>query len=299
MFKRKDFKVFVHLLIYIPFRILTFILTIIPGFLYERISEILGNFAFFTMRKTKKRIIKNLEIAFKEKYTKEERKQICKKIFKEIILNFLETIQLLKKPERVKKIVIIEGKEILENLLKEKKGIVAVCAHLGNFPIIQTSLSNEGFPVNVIVRYSNNKYIARFMSNWRKKNNLPTIPKTDIKKTIEKSVEWLKKGGILCIYLDQYTRNGVLCDFFGEKFYAPVGPATFARKYNLPVVGIFTFRLNKNLHKIVIEGPYKLQRTSSVKKDIAENTQLFIKRVEYYVDKYPEMWFSWLHRAFR
>lgn len=298
---RKKLKLFFHLvIIYIPFRILVLFLKPIPFFLIPKLSKIIGLVAFSTMRKTRNRVIENLNIAFGNKYSYKEKRKICKELFKDIILNFLELDQLTKiKKEKIKNMVEIEGEKILKMVLEEKRGVVAICSHLGNFPIAQTILSMKGYPVNMIVRDTNNRYLARYAENWLKKMKVPAISKWNLKKALEESKEWLNKKGILCIYLDQHARNGVKCDFFGKLVYVPVGAAVFARKYDSPVIGIFTFRTKFNKHKVIIEGPYEIKKTKNTSEDIRENTSFFIKRVEYYVEQYPEQWFSWLHRRFR
>jgi len=301
MKRRKIIKQIFHLVvIYIPYRLLVFFLKLLPFFLYPTVSKMIGKISFSTMRKTRERVIKNIKIAFGNKYSSKERKKICKEVLTNVIMNFLELEQLTKlKEEKLMKMVEIEGEEILKNFLKENKGIVAICAHLGNFPVVQTILSKKGYPINMIVRETNNKYLARYAQNWRKKLKVPAISKWNLEKAINESKNWIKKGGILCFYIDQYHRSGVKCDLFGKTFSAPIGPAVFARKYDTPVVGIFTFKTGLRKHKIIIEGPYPIKKTKNITEDLKENTAFFIKRIEYYVSQYPEQWFSWLHRMFR
>jgi len=301
MKKKKFLKQIFHLvIIYIPFRILVFFLKLLPIFLYPKIGKIMGKIVFSTMRKTRKRIIKNIEMAFGKKYSAKEMKKICQQVLTNVIVNFMELDQLTKlKEEKLMKMAEIEGEVILEKFLKENKGIVAICAHFGNFPIAQTILSKKGYPINMIVRETNNKYLARYSQNWRKKLKVLAIPKWNLKKTIDESQKWIRKGGILCFYIDQYHRSGVKCDLFGKTFLAPIGAAVFARKYDTPVIGIFTYKLETGKHKIIIEGPYPIKKTKNITEDIIENTTLFMKRIEHYVSKYPEQWFSWLHRMFR
>ncbi|MCM8803674.1 MAG: lysophospholipid acyltransferase family protein [Candidatus Omnitrophica bacterium] len=298
---RKKSKLFFHLvIIYIPFRILVFFLKLMPFFLIPKLSEIIRFVVLSTMRKTRNRVIKNIEIAFGDKYSYKEKKEICKELFKNIILNFLELDQLTKiKKEKIRNMVEIEGENILNEVLKKEKGVVAICAHLGNFPIAQTILSMKGYPINMIVRDTNNRYLARYAENWLRKMKVSAISKWNLKKALEESKKWLNKKGILCIYIDQHARNGVKCNFFGKSVYIPIGAAVFARKYDSPVIGIFIFKTGLNKHRIIIEGPYEIKKTKNISEDIKENTSFFIKRVEYYVEKYPEQWFSWLHRMFR
>ncbi len=236
-----------------------------------------------------------MDIAFGDKYSKEEKLKICKKMFIEI-MSYLEMFHLYKfKDEQLLKMAEIEGEEILKEVLKEKKGVVAICPHMGNFPLALTILCKKGYPVNMIIQNSVNVYTDRDLRNWRKKLGVPSISKKNLKEAIEESERWLKNGGILCIYLDQHAPNGVKCEFFGRQVYVPKGAAVFARKYKAIVIGIYTIRTAPMKHKIIIEGPYELKETKNVSEDIKENTQLFIKKVQEWVEKYPEHWSSWLN----
>lgn len=255
---------------------------------------------FFAVGGNRNKVIKNLKIAFGNKKTQKERKNICKTLFVEIIMNFLEMVYLTKISEkRLRKLVEVEGEENLKEAMKQQVGVVAACSHMGNFPVMQTKLAGMGYPINSITRDANNIYLARFGHSLRKKVNMPDISKWNIKKAIKESQNWLKNKGILSIYLDQHAGNGVKVKFFDRDVLVPVGAAVFARKYKCPVVGIFSYRKKSGKHKVIIEGPYKLQRTSNPSDDIQKNTSVFMERVEYYVRQYPEQWFSWMHRRFR
>ncbi|MCM8802639.1 MAG: lysophospholipid acyltransferase family protein, partial [Candidatus Omnitrophica bacterium] len=165
----------------------------------------------------------------------------------------------------------------------------------GNFPFALLILNKKGYPVNTIVARSVNIYTERDLQKLREKYKVPSISKKDLKKTVEESQKWLKNGGILCIYLDQHTPNGIECEFFGRKVFVPSGAAVFARKYKTNVIGLYTVRTGPMRHKIIIEGPYKIRETKNISEDVKVNTAFFIKRVQEWVEKYPEQWSSWLN----
>ncbi|MCM8772993.1 MAG: hypothetical protein NC922_08095 [Candidatus Omnitrophica bacterium] len=283
------------IIIYIFLKILIFFIQIIPLFLLEKVIKLLGNFAFYTIKGQRRIALRNINIAFGNKYTSKEKRKICKRTFEEI-MSMLETFQLYKFNEtKFMKMVEIEGEEILKEVMKEKKGVVAICPHMGNFPIALLFLSKKGYPINVIIQNSVNIYVDRDLKKMRKKYGVPAISKRDLKETIEESKNWLKKGGILCIYLDQHSPNGVECEFFGRKVYVPTGAAVFARKYKTHVIGLYTIRTGPMKHKIFVEGPYNIKETKNIAQDVKENTQFFIKRIQEWVEKYPEQWSSWLN----
>ncbi|MFN4226556.1 MAG: lysophospholipid acyltransferase family protein [Candidatus Ratteibacteria bacterium] len=283
------------IIIYIVLRIIIFFIKIIPLFLLESTIKFLGNFAFFVMNGHRRLVLKNMDIAFGDKYTKQEKINMCKRVFQES-MSFLEFFQLYKfKDEKLMEMVEIEGEEILKELLKEKKGVVAISGHFGSFPIALLVLNKKGYPVNTIVARSVNNYTERDLRKLREKYNVPSISRGDLKKVLWESQRWLKNGGILCIYLDQHAPNGIECEFFGRKVFVPSGAAVFARKYKTKVIGLYTIRTGLMKHKIIIEGPYKIRQTENISQDIKENTAFFIKKIQEWVEKYPEQWSSWLN----
>ncbi len=293
-------KVCFRFIVYYLFLQVYYITYFLPSIYYKYWAILWGNFAYLTMSNSKKRIIINLSIAFKDKLSYKDKKKITKEFFYQIVLNFIELVKITKIPmSEYEKMIEIEGEEILKKVVAEKKGVVAVCCHLGNFPVVQAYLAKKNYPISMIIRYSNNIFLSRFNDRLLKKLKIPFVSKWDLKEAIEYSKKYLKKGGIVCFYLDQHDGKGVKVDFFGEKVFTPTGAAVFARKYKCNVIGIFTYRTKKNKHKVIIEGPYKTEYTANTRSDIENMSAFFIKRVEYYVEKHPEQWFTWLHRRFR
>lgn len=252
------------------------------------------------MRKSRRRVLDNLFLAFGDAHSVSWRKKICRQLFKETVHNALEVIAWSKLGARAaEKKVKVTGEEILKEALKSGKGVVAVCAHLGNFPALQVRLLRLGFPINVVIRNATNPYLNSLWEKMMRRLGMRYIMKANLRRAIEDSRASLRQGDCLCIYLDQHAGNGVRVNFFGRPVLAPVGAAVLARKYNCPVIGIFTFRKDCGHHQVIIEGPYPVQRSENPDQDIINNTALFLSRVEHYVRQHPEQWFSWIHRRFR
>ncbi|MCM8769428.1 MAG: lysophospholipid acyltransferase family protein [Candidatus Omnitrophica bacterium] len=273
---------------------------LLPSILYRPLSLIIGSLGYYTMRLSRCRVITNLAIAFGSTKSAAWQRRTCRRLFCEIVHNAIEMIALGKTTgQNITEKVVVNGEEILSEALKVNRGVVAVCAHLGNFPAMQIKLLNLGFPMNVIIRNATNTYLNNLWDKMMKKAGMRYIFKANLARAIEESRKSLARGECLCIYLDQHAGNGVKVPFFGHGVMVPVGASVLARKYRTPVVGIFTFRRPEGNHQVVIEGPYQLQRTDDPESDVKVNTALFISRVEKYVREHPEQWFSWLHRRFR
>ncbi len=297
---RKIYKSLVRLSIALGIYGAFWFVWLLPVCTYGPLSLILGTTGYYTMRLSRRRILANLSLAFGNSRSESWRQRTCRRLLQEIVRNAIEIIAWSKsRGQAVEKCVSVTGAERLSQALQEERGVVAVCAHLGNFPALQIKLLRMGFPMKVIIRNATNVYLNRLWARMMTCVGMRYIYKADLRRAIEASRQSLRQGDCLCIYLDQHAGNGVRAPFFGHQVMVPVGAAVLSRKYQSPVVGIFTFRGANGRHQVVIEGPYRLQRTTDAEADIRANTALFISRVEAYVRQHPEQWFSWVHRRFR
>ncbi|MBN1445957.1 MAG: lysophospholipid acyltransferase family protein [Candidatus Omnitrophica bacterium] len=297
--RRKSERSFLHLLIFMFFMLIFYAVKLMPAAAYPFISRLLGLLAFHTMRSSKRLVMRNLDIAYGESMGRSEKTLICKNLFASIVLNFCETVQIVKiSTEKLVGMSVIEGEENLYAAMKQARGVVGISSHMGNFPRFQAVLVKKGFPVNFFSRPPSGVYLARFFRKLFGSVSIPLIYLNDKGKAIKEAQEWISGKGILCFYVDQHSGNGVEVDFFNRKVFSPVGAATFARKYDCPVIGLFTYRLADGRHKIIIEGPYPAQRTDNPSEDIRINTAFFMTRVEHYVRECPGQWYSWMHKRF-
>lgn len=293
-------KRILHFFIYLFFVLMYYKIRFMPSIFYPIFARVTGYIAFITMRNNRKLILKNLDIAYGDTLNRSEKTRICREVFVSIVQNLCETIQIARISYRqLLNTIVIEGEEKLKTAMERGKGVVAICPHMGNFPKLQAVLIKKGFPVSYFSRPPSGDHLAQFFKKLIESVGVPLIYVVDMKKAIKQSLKWLAGNGILGFYIDQHTGSGVEVTFFNRKVYSPPGAATFARKCDCSVVGIFTYRMDDGKQKIVVEGPYSIQKTDNAAKDIQANTAFFMQRIEHYVREYPEQWFTWLSKRFR
>jgi len=286
--------------VYLLTRLTALIVSLSPSWFHSLFSKILGNFDYLFLARSRNRVLSNLRIALGKEKNRNELSSIAKKQFTSIYLGFCETIKAMKwSKEKFSKLVKIEGEEYLKEALAKGKGVVGVCAHFGNFPLMLAGLTSAGYPVNTMIRESDNQGLEKFFQEIRRKLKITWIPKYPLSDSLRESMKWLKKNGLLCVLMDQHSGKGVMVDFFGHRVQAAIGAATFARRMNSVALPIFSLRNPDGTHCIIIKEPLRLIKTEDVRKDIMENTACFMKITEFYIRKYPEQWFGWLHRRFR
>ncbi len=287
-------------LVYLLTRLSALIVSLSPFRLHSLFSKILGNFGYLFLARSRNRVLSNLRIALGKEKNRGELSSIAKKQFANIYLGFCETIKAMKwSKEEFSKLIKIEGEEYLKEALAKGKGAVGICAHFGNFPLMLSRLSSAGYPINTMIRESDNQGLEKFFREIRRKLKITWIPKYPLSDSLKESMKWLKKNGLLCVLMDQHSGKGVIVDFFGRQVQAAIGAATFARRMNSEALPIFSLRNPDGTHRIIIKEPLKLTKAEDVRKDIMENTACFMKTIESFIRKYPEQWFGWLHRRFR
>jgi len=268
-----------------------------PAFLVAPVAGFLARLLTKLLPKFRRLVEGNLAAAFPE-LTPEEQKRLVMKTLSTVMFNALLLGKWYRMPkERIDRFVELRGKEILDGLTG--RPLVAVCAHLGFFPLFTAYLQWQGYPLRYVGRHANNPFVNRMVSRMLARREIRFYDKKDMRSAVRAAGQWLAAGNILCLHSDQYSGEGVRVKIFGHDTCAPTGAAVFARKHRCPVIGIFIEKGRGFRQVIRIEGPYPLRHTEDREADIKGNTQFFFDRFAHFVRRHPEEWFTWTSRIFR
>jgi len=281
-------------------RFLMLIFRLIPFPFIHKVGEVGGVLAYHLIKRRYNIGISNLRIAFPDKSDK-ELKRILLSCWQNIGKGVLETLKYCTlSPEQKRKQVVIIGKNHLDLAMSKQKGVIALSAHFGCFPVLCQRLAVEGYPVAIIYRKMHNKLLAPLVPVLQRQAGIEPIQDLPRHRCVASSLRWLKRGGILFLQIDQNPskKAGVPIDFFGKKVPTFRGPVIFAMRTGAEIVPMFILREKDNRHKIIIHEPYKLKLTGNKKEDISLNLENLSKIIEGYIRRYPEHWW-WIHRRFR
>ncbi len=274
--------------------LILFIVRLIPRDIGLSFFRTLGLILFYLMPNRRKIALTNLEICLGRDKNTEERKRIAKESFKNSIaigFDFLKILQL--HPDEQSRLVEVSGEENLIDALEMKKGVFAVSAHLGNFPLMLTFMSKRGLKVNVVTRQIKAIWADRLYTGMLNRFGTGTITKDRVALGI---IRALKNREIIGYVLDQNMQRdtGIFVNFFGRKASTIRGLATFANKYGSPILPAYVVSSPEG-HRIFIDKPYIFD---SSQENELELTQRFTSLVESWIRKYPEQWI-WYHRRFK
>ena len=189
--------------------------------------------------------------------------------------------------------IILEGREILEKIKKNKEKVVFISGHFSNFELMAMQLEKIGIKIAAIYRPLNNVFLNKIMERIRKKY----ICKNQIKKGIGGLKELMKlnkDGYSTALMIDQRVTQGIRSNFFNEKAYTTTIPAQLVKKFDIPVVPIFIERFEGVKFKMKIYKPIYFSKDLSIE-HITKNLNEILENM---ILNKPQYWI-WSHNRWK
>ncbi len=262
----------------------------------QRFGAWFGRLAMLFAKKDKGIAEYQLSFCFPE-LTEEERQQIVIKTFKNAGTSLFETLVIKKFKKSPETWIKLENESVINKALEQGNGAIILFAHVGNwelYPTIFDMLKVKGMAISAEI---GDKRLDRLLDETRSSEHLRTIHRGD-KSSAREMLSCFRNNEILVFGIDQDTRvKTVYVDFFGRKAATAIGAATFAQRFDAPVIAGFGARLEDGTHQyrfeLLSESPYK-----KTKEEIEELTADFNKALENHVKIYPDQW-VWFHRRWK
>ena len=191
------------------------------------------------------------------------------------------------------KYITLEGKDILDEIIREKKSVVFISAHFNNFDLMALYLEKAGIDLAAIYRPLNNFFLNNTMENIRKKY----ICRNQIKKGKSGSREilkFIKQNFSIALMIDQRVSEGVKSNFFNRLALTTSIPAQIIKKYELEIVPVYIERKNKIYFNMSIDKPIKFNNKS----EIIDITNRLNNVIEKRILSNPSQWI-WTHNRWK
>ena len=189
--------------------------------------------------------------------------------------------------------IIIEGKEILNDLKEKNIKAIFISGHFSNFELMAMQIEKIGIKIATIYRPLNNIFLNFIIENIRTKH----ICKKQIKKGIGGLKDLLKlnkEGYSPALMIDQRVSQGSKLDFFNEKAFTTTIPAQLVKKFNIPVVPIFIERFDGIKFKMKVQKPIYFSDDSSIDNITVKLNKILEKMI---LDS-PNYWI-WSHNRWK
>ena len=280
------------------FYTLKFLIFILPSSLQNLLAKFLA-FAFMKLKKKRFHIVMtNLDLAFGETKTKEEKLDIAKKCYynfaKYLGINFILNQNTTK--QKILKQVVFKNEHFLLDAMKSGRPIIVTTAHFGQWEIFGLAVAAHFGPSSVLGRKLDSSVMDKILRANRSQFDVELIDKDGGAKDILKA---LKARRIVGILVDQNTapKEGIKVQFFGKDVLHTPAASVLAQKTNALIINAFIYQKGENLNEICFEEPINISMFD--KEDAVQKvTQMQCSACEEMVRARPEEYF-WFHQRFK
>jgi len=264
----------------------------------ERLSAFLGKIGDTFAVGPRRIVTANLNIAFPGK-TLQEKERLTRQFFGVFAVSSLELLYFINHRDLLDTHVTLKGREHLEEAFSRGKGVIAITAHLGSFPLMLAKLVREGFPTYVIARPLRDEKSNDYIHRMRSDAGVKTIFSYPRNACVAQTIKTLRENAIVCMLMDQnFGTGGVWVDFFGHLAATPTGAVVFALRTGAAVLPMFIVREKAGVHTVHIEKRVEIRVCENNEETLLINTASFSKIIEQWIRRYPSHW-GWIHKRWK
>lgn len=260
------------------------------------VGDVLGFFVFSVLRIRRRVVMENLKQAFPEK-SNQELLGIAKRTYQNFAKMVFEYMRFpIIKREDVLSLCSIEGREVIDWVLKRKKGAVLIAGHFGNWELMGAYLAQLGYPIYFLVGEQHNKLVDDMMNCYREIMGIRII---HMGVAVRGVIKALRNNQFVALLSDQDAgRDGIFVEFLGRQASTPQGPAIFVLKTGAAILFGYPIRLPHGKQRIYTECLCFDHLDGISPKNIHEVTQAYTRLLEKAVRNHPDHWF-WMHRRWK
>lgn len=274
------------------------ILMLLPKRLRKAFFTSLATLAYYISRRYRKIGFINLDFIYGDKLTKEQKREIVKYSFRNLLLNFFHLMEFRHTPkEQLLKKITIKNKEIVDKIHSQNRAVVYVTPHYCAWEMGGVGIGLLVEHITAIFRKMKNKDYEKWVIESREFFGNGTLEKSGVLKSLINLVKNKKATGIL-IDTAMNKREGVEVEFLGKKIYQTPSPAYLARRYNAAIIPVVMLSEDEENYELIFFDEIEVQKSDDEKSDIQRATQLQADWLSSLIYDKPKYWF-WVHRRFK
>ena len=240
--------------------------------------------------KYKKRVLKNLDLIY-PKMSDFEKNNFLKKFSQNLGLTFSEFLfnEEYHKYQNIK----FQNNSKISEILKASKinrPVLIVSGHIGPWEAVRALLRRNGVETAAIYRKSKNVFYQPYHHKTIEAGGKPIFQVG--RRGTSAMIKFLKKGGVVCMMIDQAVSEGKYIDFMGIPAKTSFAIANIAIKYDALIIPAYAIRKKENEPIQVIIEP-SLNTSDPFK--IIEKLN---KSLENIIREYPSQWY-WVHNRWK
>ncbi len=183
----------------------------------------------------------------------------------------------------IKRTLTITGLENLTKAAAEKKGVVLVLPHVGNWEPAALCGEAAGIEIAAVAERLPNRRLTAWFVSMRAQYGITIIPHG--RAAMRQAAQAVERGAAVALLCDRdLSGRGVRVEFFGEETTLPVGPAALALRMGVSVVSAATY-FDGAGHRVDLE-PVPIEGLD----DVQKVTQAIAHSLETIIRREPEQW---------
>jgi KDO2-lipid IV(A) lauroyltransferase len=191
--------------------------------------------------------------------------------------------------------IALVGRHNLDAALSKGRGVLLLSAHLGNFFLVGSRLTLEGYASFVLINQPRDGRFAELMDDYRLRARQPTIHARPRRQALRELHDRLRQNKVVVVIADEFRRGkGIEVPLFGRTVIARRGPVTLALRTGAAIIPAFLIRQGDDSLKLIIEPELELDRSGKGSAQISENTGRMTQWLERTVRTYPDQW-NWMN----
>ena len=244
--------------------------------------------------------VENLEKAFGDQYSPEERERIVREVYRHfccMLMEILHTARWMDLSNYRDYIELVGHEPILDQMLTGGRPMIFLSGHYGNWELAGYVFGLFGFPTVSIARTLDNPYLDRYLRSFRERTGQLLVPKSG---GFDQMEETLRSGKVLSFLADQDAgQRGLYVDFFGRPASTHKAIALLAIEHQAPVVVGVARRIGPGFrYEIRCEDIIDPADLAGSPDDVRALTQRFTSALERLIRQDPTQ-YLWLHRRWK
>jgi KDO2-lipid IV(A) lauroyltransferase len=285
-------------LLYAGMRVLITFLSMFPVEANLNTACFLGRMLWKFYNRGRNRALDNLRASFPGKSEKWY-EYVGRRSFEQIAMLAMDILftPRIVKPYNWRQIARFIKIENPKNMMLDRKGLIMVTGHYGNFEIMGYLMASFGLKIYSIARPLDNKYINNYLVGVRQNTGQKIIDKKGASEMMESIAA---EGYTLGFIADQDAgKKGIFVDFFGRKASTYKSIGLLAMTYNMPVVIGCTRRVgNRFFFEVECARIIMPSEWENKENPLEWITAEYTKAIEDCIRKDPTQYW-WLHRRWK
>jgi len=275
-----------------------FVMALIPrlprnGVLF--LAEVGGRLGYLFDSRGRRIGLANLDIAFGESKTAQEKKRILKTSSVTMARTLIDTFWFAHKPaERLGNYVDVDDSS---QVFFEDKAHICITAHFGNWEIIGQMSGHKGRPLSSIATPVKNETVNKHFIRAREATGQKIIPREG---ALRKLIKVLREGGKTAFLADQNTTKndgGIWVDFFGLPALTTAAPALLAGRTGTEILMGFCMPQPGGRYRIYATKAFDPPQATD-EETVLRLTEEITRATEEEIRKHPQYWL-WMYKRWK